>query len=222
MAVVLVPDLFDSIDVPHHELSIRKWAITNVFGILGLWHGAFTSEREGDFSTFHSVLALVVTIWFAFVGGIKPIRAIRSLRVVSLDAHNVHALSQICGASHSISWLTILPVEENRLFVDYWVLLTIPEELSAIRSVMLFKANPFLRLWELPAEISCLAVEIWFTGGSDLSPWLASSWKRPYTLYSAWKVSITLQMIAASFSYWLAHTYICVFTADSAWTLESV
>lgn len=103
MAVVLVPDLFDSIDVPHHELSIRKWAITNVFGILGLGHGAFTSQRESDFSTFHSVLALVVAVRFAFVGGIKPIRAILSLRVVGLDAHNFYALSQICGSSHSIS-----------------------------------------------------------------------------------------------------------------------
>jgi hypothetical protein len=76
MAVVLVPDLFYRINIPHHELSIRKWAITDVFGILGLRHGAFTSQREGDFSTFHSVLALVIAIRFAFVGGIKPIRAI--------------------------------------------------------------------------------------------------------------------------------------------------
>jgi hypothetical protein len=37
-------------------------------------------------------------------------------------------------------------MEKNRLFVDYWVLLSIPEKLSAIGSVMLFKANLFLSL----------------------------------------------------------------------------
>ena len=103
MAVVLVPDLFDSINILHHELPIRKWAITNVLCFLGLGHGAFTSQRERNIATFHSVLALVEAIRFAFVGGIKPIRSIRSLGVVGLDAHNVHALSQICGASHGIA-----------------------------------------------------------------------------------------------------------------------
>ena len=103
MAVVLVPDLFDSIDISHHELLIRKWAITNVLGVFGLAHGTFTSQREGNFSTFHSVLALVVAVRFAFVGGIKPVRSVRSLRVVCLDAHNVYALSQICGASQCVS-----------------------------------------------------------------------------------------------------------------------
>ena len=76
MAVVLVPDLFNCIDISHHELPIRQWAITDVFGFLGLGHGAFTSQREGDFSTFLSVLTLVVTIRLAFVGGIQPVRPI--------------------------------------------------------------------------------------------------------------------------------------------------
>jgi hypothetical protein len=76
VAVVLVPNLFDCIDIPHHELPVRKWAITNVLGVLGLRHGAFTNQREGNLSTFHSVLALVVAVRFAFVGGIKPIRSI--------------------------------------------------------------------------------------------------------------------------------------------------
>ena len=67
VAVVLVPDLLDRLNIAHHQLLVGKRAVSNVETILILSHRARTRQVECRISILHSILAVCKAIWGALV-----------------------------------------------------------------------------------------------------------------------------------------------------------